>query len=216
MIVSFERNFIYIAIPRTATHSFRRALRPYLGPRDWEQCVLFEKKSCPVVPLAGMGHGHITAGELQPFLLPRFWEQTFKFCTVRNPFDRFVSCCHFAYRDTRKMSSDPLGTMKRAIHKRYAATHILFRPQYQYITDDNGELLVDYVSNFENLRQDFAEICGHVGIATALLETANRSSAPAWQSCYDDELEGMVAETYQADFAILGYPAHRAEVAACR
>ncbi len=217
MIVSFQHRFVFVAIPKTATHAFRSALRPHMGPRDWEQCVLFEKKHFPVEPLARIGHGHITAAQINQFLLPGFWESAFRFCTVRNPFDRFVSCCHFANRDNGRMTADPLGTMKRAISDRQRTNHVLFRPQSEFITGQDGSTLVERVCKFETLQQDFDQVCQRLGLPSSTLDVVNSSHPPDYRGCYDRELKELVLDSYREDFERFGYAVElEGELAACR
>lgn len=208
MIVSFERTFIYVAIPRTATHAFRLALRPHLGKYDWEQCVLFEKKLFPVTQLARIGHGHVTAREIRTYVLPGFWDAAVRFCTVRNPFERFASACRFAYRHTTKMRTDPLGVMKKAIDDDLPRKHILFRPQSEFITGSQGEPLVNFICRYENLQDDFDRLSLRLAIASTELSVLNSSPAsPVHDSC-DDELEQMIRHAYRDDFHLLSYPVH--------
>jgi len=47
LIISHRRRFIFFAVPKTGTHSVRRALRALLGPEDLEQVGLFERKRFP-------------------------------------------------------------------------------------------------------------------------------------------------------------------------
>jgi hypothetical protein len=218
MIVSFERRFIFVAIPKTATHAFRTALRPRMGSRDWEQCVLFDKKFFPVEPLARIGHGHISALEVQPFLLPAFWDTALRFCTVRNPFDRFVSCCHFANRGNRRMVADPLGTMKQAIRDCQHLSHILFRPQSAFITGQDGaSALVNFVCKFETLQHDFNQVCQRLGLPPSPLEVVNSSDSPDYRGCYDRELKDLVREAYREDFDRFDYALDpESELATCR
>lgn len=37
MIVSHRHRFVFFAVPRTGSHAVHAALRPLLGPEDWEQ-----------------------------------------------------------------------------------------------------------------------------------------------------------------------------------
>ena len=207
MIVSFRHRFIFIAIPKTATHAFRAALRPHLGPRDWEQCVLFEQNLFPVEALARVGHGHITCRQIRPFLLPGFWDTSFRFCTVRNPYDRFVSYCRFVNRANQRMQHEPLETMKQIIRDKQAGEHILFRPQCEFVTDEEGRLLVEYVCRFEALQEHFDHICQRIHLQASQLPQINVSSQARYRSSYDQELQELVYEVYQEDFALFDYPA---------
>ena len=66
MIVSHRHRFIFVAIPKTGTHSVREALREQMGPEDQEQVRLFVEKRLPYPELARLGHGHISLAEIRP------------------------------------------------------------------------------------------------------------------------------------------------------
>jgi Sulfotransferase family len=204
MIISFKHKFIFFAIPKTATHSFRRVLRPHLDNNDWEQCSLFEKKSFPVAELARQGHGHLTAAQIYPFLPPGTWESFFKFCAVRNPYDRFVSLCFFYFRNSARMQGDPLGEMKRAISENRSG---LFSPQHLYLTDDSGRIAVDRIARCETLQKDFDGILDRIGLPRERLQTVNASRHAPYRDYYDEELREMVHAGYARDFDLFGYPA---------
>ena len=205
MIVSFRHQFIFTAIPKTATHAFRNALRLHLAENDWEQCVLFEKKYFPVKQLAEIGHGHISLRQLKPFILPPLFENYFKFCTVRNPFARFVSFCHFINRDNQKMQTNPIDTMKRIIADKKTHGEILFRPQFEFVADNDGNLSVDFVCRFENLQNDFDKVCEKLNLPTAELKKINTTDSADFQDSFDDELKESVREFYRKDFEIFDY-----------
>jgi sulfotransferase famil protein len=214
MIVSFAHHFVFVAIPKTATHAVRTALRPHLGPRDWEQCVLFDQRFFPVGALARIGHGHVACRELRPFLVPGLFETFFKFCTVRNPYERFVSCCRFVNRDNERMRQAPLETMKRTIGDAETCRHVLFRPQSEFVTDEDGRLLVDYVCRFEGLQAHFDRVSERLGLPQSPLPQVNvtrvtrvtsvTTNAPG-QCCLDRELHETLRDVYRRDFALFGY-----------
>lgn len=206
MIVSFRHQFIFTAIPKTATHAFRNALRPHLAENDWEQCVLFEKKYFPVKPLAEIGHGHLTLQQLKPFILPSMFQNYFKFCVVRDPLRRFVSYCRFINRDNQKMQTDALGTMKRIISDGKARGEILFRPQHEFIVDAEGKLLVDFVCRFENLQNDFNQVFKQLDLPLADLQKINDSDSAKYRNACDNELKLMVEKFYRKDSELFDYP----------
>lgn len=205
MIVSFRHKFIFIAIPKTATHAFRVALRPSLAASDWEQCRLFEKKSFPVETLAQIGHGHLSYWQIEPFLLPQMRRDFFKFCTVRNPYDRFVSYCYFVNRENNSMQKDPLGTMKKVIQEKESAKEILFRPQFEFVIGENGSLITDYVCKFETLQADFDDVCRQLNLPSAKLPRINAINHAPSENVYDEELKKSVRDFYQQDFRLFDY-----------
>ena len=205
MIVSFQHRFVFVAIPKTATHAVRTALRPHLGPRDWEQCVLFENTFFPVEALAQVGHGHLTCCEMRPFLIPGLFEAFFKFCTVRNPYQRFVSGCRFVNRDNQRMRQAPLETMKRTIGDAAMRSHILFRPQNAFVVDADGRLLVDHVCRFEAVQAHFDCICQRLGLPSSLLPDVNVTDRAPRRVWLDRELQESVADMYRQDFALFEY-----------
>jgi hypothetical protein len=203
VIVSFARRFLFVAIPKTATHAFRVTLRPHLGPNDWEQCQLFERMAFPVPALARFGHGHLTCRQVRPFLIPGLWEGLFKFCTVRNPYDRFVSHVYFRHRGGAALARDPLGTLKRSLADARGGSWAT--PQAAYVTDEDGRLAVDHVARFEDLQTHFDGICRRIGVPPAPLPIVNAVNPPSYATCYDAELRDMVRDAYADDFRLLGY-----------
>ena len=206
MILSYQHEFIFVAIPKTATHAIREALRPHLGPHDWEQCTLFAKKYFPIETLARIGHGHITGAQIRPFLLPGMWDRYFKFCVVRNPYDRFVSYCYFVHEKGRRMNEDPLVTMKETIDDKRTRGRVSFRPQHEFITDGDGRITVDCVSKYEDLQSDFDHICRRIHLPALRLPIVNASSRQPYRECFDGELLEKVHAFYARDFALFDYP----------
>lgn len=206
MIVSFEHRFVFVAIPKTATHAIREALRPQLGRYDWEQCALFENKAFPVAELARIRHGHLSCRQVKPYLLPGMWSGLVKFCVVRNPYDRFISFSYFWNRDNDRMQVDPLGTMKQSLQAAECTPGHGFLPQSVYVSDASGELMVDQLIRYEDLQAGFDRVCGLVGLQPVPLGRVNASRRRPFRDSYDSELEAMVRAFYAVDFALLGYP----------
>src|SRR6187551_2124698 len=164
MIISDSRKFIFVAIPKTGTHSVRRALRPHMSEDDIEQVRLFEEKKFPIPELANLRHGHISLAQLRPFLDPAKFDSFFKFAFVRNPFDRFVSYCAFMTRKHGAFERDPQGTMRKILFELRPMDHVHFQPQYTLLIDAAGALEMDVIGRVERMQEDYDAICARIGI----------------------------------------------------
>jgi hypothetical protein len=204
MIISALHKFIFVAIPKTGTHSVRRALREHMGPADLEQVGLFVQRKFPIPDLAQIGHGHLTLDQVRPYLPPETFKACFKFAFVRNPFDRFVSYCAFVTREDGEFERDPQRVMREIVADP-PLDHVLFQPQQDFVTGSNGDLLTDYVGRVEQMQQSYDHICERIGIPSARLDRVNSSSRRDYRDYYDEPLIEGVAKLYARDLELFGY-----------
>lgn len=204
MIISHAHRFIFFAIPKTGTHSIRRALRVHMDKDDLEQVGLFENRSLPYPDIAALKHGHITAQQIRPVLGEEAFNAYFKFAIVRNPFDRFVSYCAFVARTNGLFAANPRSFMRSILQAR-PFDHILFRPQSDFVADADGRLMVDFIGRVERLQSDYDRICDTIGIPRSELTRVNESSHRDYREYFDEELVAMVSELYRADLELFDY-----------
>jgi hypothetical protein len=204
VIISHTYKCIFIAIPKTATHAIRFAMRPYLGKDDTEQVNLFVQKKIPIEGFQHINHGHIKAKEAAP-ILSDIWNSYFKFAIVRNPFERFISYCAFLYSEQEEFHKNPENFLYHTLYNSKSKNHILFQPQSQFLFDENNKLLVDYVGRFENLQESYETICKNTGIPSSELIKINTSHHHFYRTYYNAELIEMVSEIYQEDIANFQY-----------
>ena len=205
MIISRLHKFIFVAVPKTGTHSVRQALREHMGEDDLEQVGLFVDKKFPIPELAKLRHGHIALTQVQPFLEPQDFQSYFKFGFVRNPFDRFVSYCAFMTRDQDFFEHQPQQVMRHILFEAPPYDHILFRPQHQYLVGADGALISDYVGRSEQMQASYDEICKRIGIASRLLDKVNSSRRGNYRDYYDQQLIDGVAKLYARDLELFAY-----------
>lgn len=204
MIVSAAHKFVFAAIPKTGTHSVRRALRPHMGPQDMEQVGLFVQRAFPIPDLARIGHGHISLAQLRPYMKAEDFAAHFKFAFVRNPFDRFVSYASFITREVGHFERDPQHVMRHFLANP-PMDHILFRPQHEFVTDGTGKLLTDYIGRVEQMQQSYDEVCARIGIARSTLDQVNASRRGSYRDYYNESLIDGVAKLYARDLELFGY-----------
>lgn len=205
MIISTLHNFLFVAIPKTGTHSVRQALREHMGPQDLEQVGLFVQKKFPVPELAKLQHGHLTLQQIRPYLRPTEWESLFKFAFVRNPFDRFISYCAFMTRAQGDFERDPQRVMRDFLFEAPPHGHLLFQPQHGFVTDADGSMLADQIGRVEQMQQSYDEIAARIGIPSRPLDKVNASERRDYRDYYNQQLIDGVARIYARDLELFGY-----------
>jgi hypothetical protein len=205
MIVSHQHRFIFVAIPKTGTHSVRQALREQLGPDDIEQVGLFVDKRFPYPELAQIKHGHLSLQQVRPFLGEQAFADYLKFAFVRNPFDRFVSYCAFMTRANDAFQRDPRAVMRHILFKLRPLDHILFQPQHALLVDADGALLTDAIGRVEEMQASYDAICARIGIPAAALGQVNSSRRGDYRDYYDQVLIDGVSALYRRDLELFDY-----------
>lgn len=150
----------------------------------------------------------------------------FSFTFVRNPWDRVVSCYTNKISDVTNNSKGfsngvalPLIKFKcfyggmpfdefvnciSSISDEMADIH--FRSQHQFIENNKGTCLVDYVGKFENLYDDFEVIKEKVGFPQLIkVPHLLKSERDTYHSYYTTELVEIVRKRYSKDIQVFNY-----------
>lgn len=208
MIISHTHKLLFVAIPKTATHAIRFALRPHLAEDDLEQVGLFVKKKMPFQEISELGHGHIKCTEIASVLGPEIWNSYYKFAIVRNPFDRFISYCAFMNVNNPKFEDNPTPYLYNALLNKQTHKHILFTPQSDFVCNESGELMIDFAGKYEELQKSYDMVCEQTGIESTSLDTINTSKHKAYKEYYNEELIELVTKHYYKDFINFNYSFH--------
>jgi hypothetical protein len=134
------------------------------------------------------------------------YDAYFTFSFVRNPWSRFVSLYRATGFNMRfQFKLFVLYEFKKMGLEYYSW---FFSPQSDFIIDEEGNPLVDFIGKFENLQNDFSHVCGQIGIPVTELSHTNKSKTKIpkpWQDYYDDETKEFVGDFYQRDIDLFGY-----------
>lgn len=166
-------------------------------------------------------HGHMISTEIKKKIGNKNWYSMFKFSFVRNPYDRLISFYHFmvAPKPNWSILNSVLNNIQQAIGKRtfkefclmFSDNEIInkangIQKQYTYLTNENGEIMVDYIGRFENFQQDWDYICENVFHHKYILPHENRSNhRKDYMSYYDEKTKQIVFNYYKKDFEMLRY-----------
>lgn len=172
-----ELESIFVHIPKTGGQSIAQAFLQHYG-LSWEERepLLMRPNSDP--DLGPPRLAHLTARQYVEcrHVEPDEWERYYTFSIVRNPWSRVVSLYKWLgyHRDI------PFSTF---VHERlpgycWTKEHMQVRPQVDYVTDEGGRLLVDFVGRLETLKRDFNHICDRLGVDLDLPHVNRSRSHP--------------------------------------
>jgi chondroitin 4-sulfotransferase 11 len=206
-VISHDYKFILIHVPKTGGTSIEDSLG-LKGPR------------------------HNTALQYQQYF-PEIWEKYFTFGIVRNPWDRVFS--YYIYRrQIRRLEIENTLSFKqwlfrcaefvksenqRALNREFApvygvgtmvknnpeAWRVKFDNSLHMLTDEHGQVIVDYIARFEHLQKEFDVICKRLGIEKQTLPFANRTNHRPYWTYYDKDCEQIVAELFHKDITYFNY-----------
>ncbi|MEN9527661.1 MAG: hypothetical protein RLY56_1612, partial [Pseudomonadota bacterium] len=80
-----------------------------------------------------------------------------------------------------------------------------FRAQADFVTDEDGRVMVSHLLRAESLQSDFDAICEALSLPRVVLETRNASEHRDYREYYDPELVQAVADRYRIDVDLFGY-----------
>jgi hypothetical protein len=190
-MISHEHRFIFVHIQKTAGKSLLKPLG--LPP----------------------GADHRFARQQRADYGEALWHAYFKFAFVRNPWDRLVSGYHYRIRGGSQRPGD-LARAKlypRSFRKfcrnldRFMnlPDEHMFVPQWQWISDPQERMIIDFVGRYEALDQDFETVCRRLGLPVKRLPHVNQSKHRPYPDYYDRETRDLVARAYERDIELFGY-----------
>lgn len=186
------------------------------------KCIFVHIPKCAGVSVSkslfgNLAGGHRTIRDYQKIFTPMEFESFFKFCFVRNPWDRLVSAFHFLKNggmndmDKHWFSSNLIQfknfesfVNEWVIYPENKWAYIHFFPQYYYIYDDNQCPKIDFIGDFENLNSDYTFITKKLGVGSNLI-LSNASVRKDYRVYYNSETMKIVGNMYEDDIRLFDY-----------
>lgn len=207
MLLSLEKNFIFIHIPKTAGTSITRALRPWcLKPKPTRWRRLLSHLPVPEAPEKANFNQHDKAVWLRRKLPVPLYDSAHKFAVVRNPFELVVSNYQHLRRKTsrRRHRQAQRWDFKAFLGYLERKNRLARVDQTSWISDRDGKLIVDEVLRFERLAEQFNVLAERLGLPGEL-PRSNVSEPVDYRTVYDEETKAIVRRLYVRDFERFGY-----------
>lgn len=186
-IISHRKKFIFIHITKTAGTSISKTLSPYGDefPKDTE----------------GGPHSHIF--EVKKLVTTSQFDSYFKFCFVRNPWDKMVS--FFFHRKQNRQLPDTQNVLFSEWIEKWLDRGRSTWPQLHWIRDYSGEILVDFIGRYENIKSDLENTTKRIGTKSVNLPVINTSKHTDFHCHYTQKAKQKVADKFAIDIDHFGY-----------
>jgi hypothetical protein len=198
-MISLQKRFLFVHIPKTAGNSIQTALRDY----SEDQLIALRKEQDGIERFGLRNPNykikkHSTLAEYRDALGTEQLRNLYKFTCVRNPWDRMVS---YYFTPTQNSEAWDRKKFRAMISKAVSVADYLRLDKREEDPFSN----VDYIIRFENLANDFRNVCGKLGISPTALPRYNRSTREHYSKYYDEELRDLVRTRFAAEIERFGY-----------
>lgn len=222
MIISNSHRFIFVHILKTAGTSICAALDPFLG---WNDVVLGgtgfgERMNAPYKERFGL-RKHSTAAEIRAIVGDDVWSAYVTFAFVRHPYARTVSFYTWL-ADAIRRNPDPAApvwswtstqafvesrTFSEFIRNEKFLQTMAARPQAEWVCDDEGRRIVEFVGRVEDLDAGMHTLSARLGLTLQPLQRHNASATdrPLAEVCRGEADYGQMHELFRRDFELFGY-----------
>lgn len=207
-MISYHHKFIFIHTYKVAGTSIAQALYSYAFHNPFERLINglknrlnldinFRYYKYRVFPL------HIKAWELRDQLPPKIFNEYFKFAFVRNTWDWQVSLYSFMKQTPSHFQHDLIApmTFDEYIEWRVIKDRKL---QKEFVVDENGQQIVDFIGRYERLSSDFQRVCKVLGL-NATLPHMNASMRKDYRTYYNERTRRLVQDYFKEDIDFFGF-----------
>jgi hypothetical protein len=201
---------VFVWIPKTAGQSVAGLLAEHGCARlkdPWAVRHCFSQRG-----LVTFGHQSYPALLAAGLVSPAFDQRAYKFCFVRNPYERAVSLFAYLKAKRRLHAQVSFKTFAHLVHDGALEEVGLYNwkglsqcnSQLAWMQDSRGRTFVDFVGRTETLDEDMAKVCGELGIE-GRLPRDNVGDHGFYRDYYDDESRRLVGRAYADDLDQFGY-----------
>jgi len=148
-------------------------------------------------------------------LHPNFYKNCFKFCVVRNPWERMISYYHWKKQKQSGMPNDEFNESAfKLLVQNQPGMETYLVDRKMYLNKALGVLInpfdmspIDYYLKYENLEEDFAKLITKLGIhhEGANLNRIGKTHRKHYRHYYSEEMAEFVAKRFKNEIEYFGY-----------
>jgi len=198
-MISFQKQFLFVHVPRTGGNSIQSILRNYS-----EDEVTSLRPDQDGIERFGVRNPkyqvkkHSSLAAYRTALGDAKFRGLYKFSCVRNPWDRLVSL-YFTPR--RRAEEWDRAAFEKLVLATPSVDDFLRLDEAERDPFSN----LDQILRFETLTEDFQSLCAKLKIPVTELPKYNRSTRQPYRSYYDDELRALVRRRFAPEIERFSY-----------
>jgi hypothetical protein len=198
MIISHEKKFIFVHIPKTGGTSISHCLKRYASYNVSGEYRLKGKKI-----LHPSLKKHAQASQIKKYVSKKVWDSYFKFALVRNPWDLFVSLYFWLKPRSEILKKKLFKQFLVDFYKDLESAKLMGGGQTPFIYE-GGRCLVDFVGSFEDYDNSIKIIEKRIGVP---IETPHifKTNHKHYSAYYNSKTKRIVAEVCSKDIKNFGY-----------
>ena len=221
MIISHTHRAIFVHVLKTAGTSITAWMEPALR---WNDLVLGGTGFGESIQAAyrerfGLSK-HIVSRDIRRIVGAELWEAYFSFAFVRHPFNRLVSFYNWQRAAIERAPPDaPLWSwpavqaqlrtknFSEFIRDEQFRRCLAGQPQAEWVCDEEGRCIVDFVGRFEHLASGILTVADRIGLPAAGLGTLNMTPAdrPLREHLGSEADYEFIHDLHRRDFEMFGY-----------
>jgi hypothetical protein len=229
MLVSHGYQFIYTKTLKTASTSVEVYFEPFCVEEGAANLARVREESVSAAGIVGYRGpskpegcrwwNHMPAAQIRDQLGEDIWTRYFKFCVIRNPYEKAVSAFYFGRSRNPSLSDSPASDTSThdateeaakdaAAFEHWLITHGPPIDRDKYLID--GQFCLDDVIRHESLAADLERVCTKLGIpwnpdALPQLKTGTRPKTAIAQALYTSTSRRLVEAAYEFELDYFGY-----------
>lgn len=205
VLISHTHKFIFIKNFKVAGTSVEAYFEKYCMDPSVEHIVQ-ERLDSAISKYGIVGHredgkptnfyNHMSANLIKRYIGDDTFNNYFKFCVVRNPYDKMVSHYHFRFKNKKNMPS----------FEDFVKSHNTYNYNRYCI---NNKSCIDFYIRFEFLEYDLKTLCKKLNIEYDLNKLPKYKSHyrenKDYRHYYNEELKQIVYNNHKKEFELFNY-----------
>lgn len=217
MLVSHRHKLIYTKTIKTGGTSVESYFEPFcMVNGEWSQTHFRDQyvSSSGIIgyrgqtpPQAITWWNHMPATTIRQLLGEEIWSNYFKFCVVRNPYEKVVSAYYFFKKNSNNII--PLENENEPIlFEQWLESSGPPVDRDKYLI--NGQFCLDHIIRHESLPQDMEKLCRRLGLPwehTRLpsFKSGIRPKNVRLEHLYTEKSKALVRTAYEFELEYFGY-----------